>query len=57
MAGDIELQIENQQFHESNLRVHGIYKISIQYDRYNPTRGGSYIKLPECIKNLKKCMH
>jgi RNAse (barnase) inhibitor barstar len=38
MAGDIELQIENKQFNKSDLRVHGIDKIIIQYDRYNPTR-------------------
>ena len=57
MAGDIELEIEIKQFHKSNLRVHGINKIVIQYDRYNPTRGGSYIKLPEWIANKKACVN
>ena len=41
MAGDIELQIENKHFHKSNLILKGIDEIVIQYDRYNPTRGGS----------------
>ena len=30
---------------------------SKQYDRYNPTRGGSYIKLPEWIANKKACVN
>ena len=49
MATDIELQIETKQFHKSGLVIRGIDKITIQYDRYNPTRGGSYIELPEWI--------
>ena len=49
MARDIELQIENKQFHKSGLIIRGIDKITIQYDRYNPTRGGSYIELPAWI--------
>ena len=53
MAGDIELEIEIKQFHKSNLRVHGINQIDVQFDRYNPTRGGSYIKLPEWIASKK----
>ena len=57
MAGDIELEIEIKQFHKSNLRVHGIDRIVIQYDRYNPTRGGSYIKLPERMANKKACVN
>ena len=57
MASDIETQIEVKAFHKSNLRLKGIDKITIQYDRYNPTRGGSYIKLPDWISNKKACIN
>ena len=53
MAGDIELQIENKHFHKSNLILKSIDKVVIQYDSFNPTRGGSYIKLPEWIASKK----
>ena len=57
MAKDIEIQIETKQFHKSGLVIRGIDKITIQYDRYNPTRGGSYIELPEWIANKKACIN
>ena len=57
MARDIELQIENKQFHKSGLIIRGIDKITIQYDRYNPTRGGSYIELPAWIAKKKACIN
>ena len=49
MSADIELQIENPDLPKSGLRLKGIDKTHIHYDRYNPTRGGSYIDLPKWI--------
>ena len=57
MAKYIELQIETKQFHKSGLVIRGIDQITIQYDRYNPTRGGSYIELPEWIAKKKACIN
>ena len=57
MAGDIELIIETRQFHKSNLRVHSIDKLVIHYDRYNPTRGGSYLDLSDWIQRKKACIN
>ena len=56
MAKDIELQIETKQFHKSGLVVKGIDSITIQYDRYNPTRGASYIELPDWIAKKKHAL-
>ena len=49
MAADIELQIETRQFDKSKFRVKGIDQVVVHYDRYNPTRGGSYVELPKWI--------
>ena len=56
MAADIELQIEQKQLHKSKFRIKGIDTILIHYDRYNPTRGGSYIELPKWIADKKALM-
>ena len=42
---------------QSKLRPKGIDKIVIHYDRYNPTRGGSYIELPKWIADKKSCIN
>ena len=57
MAADIELQIEQKQLHKSKFRVKGIDKLVIHYDRYNPTRGGSYIELPKWIADKETCIN
>ena len=57
MAEDIELQIENNQVKNYNLIVDKIDKITIHYDRYNPTRGGSYIALPDWVSAKKACIN
>jgi len=57
MAADIELQIEQKQLHKSKFRIKGIDKTLIHYDRYNPTRGGSYIELPKWIADQKACIN
>ena len=57
MAADIELQIELKQFHKSGLRIHAIDKLTVNFDRYNPTRAGSYIELPKWIADKKACIN
>jgi hypothetical protein len=57
MAADIELQIENSELPKSGLRLKGIEKIHIHYDRYNPTRGGSFIPLPKWVADKKACIN
>ena len=56
MAKDIGTQIENAQLSKSNLVVGEISKITITCDKYNPTRAGSYVKLPERLP-LNKSMY
>ena len=56
-SADIELQILNAQFEKSNLTITGIDKIIINYDRFNPTRGGSFIELPSHIAFKKACIN
>ena len=53
MAKYIEILIDTKQFHKSNLVLIGIDKLTIQYDRYNPTHGGSYLELPQWIAKKK----
>ena len=57
MAKDIEIIIDTKQFHVSNLVLKGIDRLTIQHDRYNPTRGGSYIKLPDWLASKKACIN
>ncbi len=46
-------------FQKSNLSLHGITKITIHYNKYNPThsRGSSYAPLPEWIALKKACIN
>ena len=57
MAGDIEEQIENSQLKRSGLTIKKIMKITIHYDKYDPTRAGSYIELPKWISLKKACIN
>ena len=57
MAADIETQIELKQFHKSGLRVHSVDKLTVHYDRYIPTKGGSDIELPDWTKAKKACIN
>ena len=52
----IRLKIQDLEGSTSNLRFKNILSITIHYDKYDPTRAGSYIELPEWIK-LKKGMY
>ena len=49
----ILLQIQNLEASTSNLRFKKILSITIHYDKYDPTRAGRYIELPEWIKPKK----
>ena len=57
MAQDIELQIEISQLGKSNIVIEKISKITVNYDKYNPTRAGSYIELPKWISSKKACIN
>jgi hypothetical protein len=46
-----------KQLQKSKFRIKGIDKLLIHYDRYNPTRGGSYIELPKWIADKKACIN
>ena len=51
------LQIQNLEASTSNLRFKKILSITIHYDKYDPTRAGRYIELPEWIKLKKACIN
>ena len=53
----ILLQMQNLEASASNLRFKKILTITIHYDRYDPTRAGRYIELPEWIKLKKACIN
>ena len=53
----IRLQIQNLEGSTSNLRFKNILSITIHYDKFDPTRAGSYIELPEWIKLKKACVN
>ena len=53
----IRLQIQSLEGSTSNLRFKKILSITIHYDRYDPTRAGRYIELPEWIKLKKACIN
>ena len=57
MASDIEIKIENSQLKKSGYQIKKIEKITIHYDKYNPTRAGKYIELPKWIANKKACIN
>lgn len=57
MATDIEFQIEKMELSESGLVLIEIEQIRINYDKYHPTRGGSFIELPKWIQDKKVCIN
>ncbi len=56
-AKQILLGIGNMELRASNFQFLKITTITFHYDRYDPTRAGSYILLPEPIKNKKACIN
>ncbi len=57
MAVDIAMMIESKQYEESGLHIHSINKLIIMYTIYDPTRAGSFIKLPKEISLKKACIN
>ena len=53
----ILLQMQNLEAPASNLRFKQILSITIRYDRYDTTRAGRYIELPEWIQLKKACIN
>ena len=49
----IQLQIQNSKSSTSNLRFKKTLSKTIHYDRYDPTRAGKFIELPEWIKQKR----
>ena len=49
MADDIDKQFESSQLSKSTIVIDTISKLTIHYDKYNPTIAGSYIELPKWI--------
>ena len=57
MATDIEIQLDKMEMSESGLVIVQVNKLKFHFDKYNPTRGGSYIELPKWIQNKKACIN
>ena len=57
MATDIEHQAEVLEMSESGLVLTQMDKIKINFDKYNPTRGGKFIPLPKWVQNKKACIN
>ena len=53
----ILLQIQNFEASTLNLRFKNILSITIHCDKYDPTRAGKRIQLPEWIKLKKACIN
>ncbi len=53
IAQDIQLAIENKQFERSGLHIDSINSLTVMYTVYDPTRAGSYIKLPKWLADKK----
>ena len=51
------LRIEQIQLSQSNMRFEKVISMTIHYDKYDPTRAGSYIDLPPFIKLKKACVN
>ena len=54
MATDIEHQAEVLEMSESGLVLTQMDKIKFNFDKYNPTRGGKFIPLPNGFKARKR---
>lgn len=48
MGTDLDIQID---------KMEGSNKLKFHYDKYNPTRGGSFMELPDWIKQQKTCIN
>ena len=52
----ILLRMQNLEAPASNLRFKQILTMTMRYDRYDPTRAGRHIELPEWIQLKKACI-
>ena len=57
MPTDIEALIESKDLRKSGLVLVGIDPIVVNFNRYTPSTGSSYIDLPAEIKNKKKSVY
>ena len=57
MATDIEHQAEVFEMSESGLVLTQMDKIKLNFDKYNPTRGGKFIPLPNWVQSKKACIN
>ena len=57
MRPDVETRILDMALYQSGLIISNINNIHIMYNKYNPTRAGKYIELPEWIKKKKACIN
>lgn len=57
MATDIEFQMDRMELSESGLVITQIDKLRFSYDKFNPTRGGSFIELPSWLKLKRACIN
>ena len=53
----ISLKIQDLEGTQFNLVFKKIVSITIHFDKYDPTRAGRYIELPEWIKLKKACIN
>ena len=54
---DLEILIDKMEISESGLALKETDKLKFHYDKYNPTRGGLFIELPDWIKKNKTCIN
>ena len=57
LEDSVEQILLNLEASASNLRFKKILSVTIHYDKYDPTRAGRYIELPEWIKLKKACVN
>ena len=57
MATDLEIQVDKMETSKSGLVLKQIEMFKFHYDKYNPTRGGTFIELPKWIQNKKACIN
>ena len=53
MGTDLEILIDKMEISESGLVSKEIEQLKFHYDKYNPTRGGLFIELPDRIKKKR----
>jgi hypothetical protein len=57
MVTEIELRFDEKAMRKSNLKIKETKKITMHYTKYDPLKAGTFIALPDCIKNTKSCIN